>query len=149
MTAGARVVAVQRVSGIEPQQTSEIREVVVDTPAESLLERRLDSACETVLTKHARQAGIEVAISIVVSMKDERHGRRPDHSPGDEQFTDPHFFLNSCPELNEGRLHAGNRRGWLGVVAIQAPSWRSRKFDRKCLVIKWLRFRARNHGPPP
>ena len=72
MASGARVVAVQRVDAVEPEQAAQIREVGLDAAPEAIFERRFDAAGEIVLTKHAREPGVEARPAVVVGMDDKR-----------------------------------------------------------------------------
>jgi hypothetical protein len=55
VTAGTIVVVVQPADRVEEQQPAQIHELVIELPTESRFESRLNSACESMLSKDSRQ----------------------------------------------------------------------------------------------
>ncbi len=86
MTAGTRVVLVQRMGIVKPKQPAEVRESWVHSATKSLFNLGFDTPRETVLTKNPDQLGIYVAARFpifIVCMNDEAERARPcDRSGG-------------------------------------------------------------------
>jgi hypothetical protein len=86
MTAGTRVVLMQRMGIVKPEQPAQVRKGCVHSAAKSTFELGLNTPRETVLTKNLDQLRIDVRGRFpvfIVCMNDEAERARPcDRSGG-------------------------------------------------------------------
>jgi hypothetical protein len=85
---------------VEPQQSAQIRQVVVDSTTESMFERRFDTAGELVLAKDAREPRLEAPPAVIISLDDHKgQRRRPHYGHPSEQRS--HFHIDGFPRRTD------------------------------------------------
>jgi hypothetical protein len=62
VTAGTIVIVIQPADSVEEQQPTEIHQLVIKLTTESRIESRLDSTCESMLSKRCGQLFVSVAL---------------------------------------------------------------------------------------